>query len=79
MKTRLALFLAIGMGFTACSGGTASSDAGRTGTNAAQNRVSLEPLSAAGEQELRVIVASGRLADLQWPNFSEHSAAVKSF
>ena len=45
----------------------------------AQNSGTPESLSAAGEQELRAIVASGRLADLQWPNFSENSAAVKEF
>ncbi len=79
MKKRLVLFLAIGLGFTACSGGTASSGARRKGTVEAQNSGTPESLSAAGEQELRAIVASGRLADLQWPNFSEKSAAVKEF
>ena len=79
MKNRLVLFLAIGLGFTACSGGTASSGARRPGTVEAQNSGTPESLSAAGEQELRAIVASGRLADLQWPNFSEHVAAVKEF
>ena len=77
MKKRLVLFLAIGLGFTACSGGTASSGARRKGTVEAQNSGTPESLSAAGEQELRAIVASGRLADLQWPNFSENSAAVR--
>ena len=79
MKKRLVLFLAIGLGFTACSGGTASSGARRKGTVEAQNSGTPESLSAAGEQELRAIVASGKLADLQWPNFSENSAAVKEF
>jgi murein L,D-transpeptidase YcbB/YkuD len=79
VKKRLVLFLAIGLGFTACSGGTASSGARRKGTVEAQNSGTPESLSAAGEQELRAIVASGRLADLQWPNFSEKSAAVKEF
>ena len=79
MKKRLVLFLAIGLGFTACSGGTASSGARRKGAVEAQNSGTPESLSAAGEQELRAIVASGRLADLQWPNFSEHIAAVKEF
>ena len=79
MKKRLVLFLAIGLGFTACSGGTASSGARRKGAVEAQNSGTPESLSAAGEQELRAIVASGRLADLQWPNFSENSAAVKEF
>ena len=37
MKKRLVLFLAIGLGLTACSGGTASSGARRKGTVEAQN------------------------------------------
>ncbi len=78
-KKRSVLFLAIGLGFTACSGGTAPSGALRKGTVEAQNSGTPESLSAAGEQELRAIVASGRLADLQWPNFSENIAAVKGF
>ena len=79
MKTRLVLFLAVGLGFTACSGGTASFGARRNGTDEAQSFGSSDALSPAGEQELRAIVASGRLADLQWPNFSENSAAVRQF
>jgi L,D-transpeptidase YcbB len=78
-RTRPVLFLAIGLVFTACSGGTASSDARRNTTSEAQSIAPSEPLSAAGEQELRAIITSERLADLQWPNFSEHNAAVKSF
>jgi murein L,D-transpeptidase YcbB/YkuD len=79
MKTRLVLFLAIGLGSTGCPGRTASSDARRYATDEAQNLGTSESLSAAGERELREIVASGRLADLKWPNFSENSAAVKRF
>ncbi len=78
MKKQLVLFLALGLGLTACSGGTVSSNV-QKGTVEAQNLGTPESLSAAGEQELRAIVASGRLADLQWPNFSENSAAVKEF
>jgi murein L,D-transpeptidase YcbB/YkuD len=36
-------------------------------------------LSAAGEQKLRSILASGRLEDLQWPNFSDYGRFVKEF
>src|SRR5271165_3431478 len=78
MKKQLRLFLAIGLGLTACSGGTVSTNV-QKGTVEAQNLGTPESLSAAGEKELRTIVASGRLADLQWPNFSENSAAVKEF
>jgi len=79
MKLRLVLFLLTGLALTACSGGIVSSDARRNGTDEAQSPGTSESLSAAGEQELRAILAGGRLADLQWPNFSEHSAAVKQF
>ena len=78
MKKQLVLFLAISLGLTACSVGTVSSNV-QKGTVEEQNLGTPESLSAAGEQELRAIVASGRLADLQWPNFSENSAAVKEF
>jgi len=79
MKKRLVLILAIGLGFTACSGGTISSGAKREGAVGAQSSGAPESLSAAGEQELRAIIESGKLTDLQWPNFSEDSAAVKEF
>jgi L,D-transpeptidase YcbB len=79
MKTLLVLFLAIGLGFTACSGGTASSDARRKETVEERNLGTPASLTAAGQQELRSVLASGRLADLQWPNFSENSTAVREF
>jgi murein L,D-transpeptidase YcbB/YkuD len=67
------------VGCTACSGGTASTDARRKGAIEEQNLGTPESLSASGEQELRAIVASERLVNLQWPNFSENSVAVKEF
>ncbi|MGB8321367.1 MAG: L,D-transpeptidase family protein [Candidatus Acidiferrum sp.] len=79
MKTRLVLFLAIGLAFTACSGWTVPSDVRRNGSDEPQSFGASESLSASGEPELRAIVASGRLADLQWANFSENGAAVKQF
>jgi L,D-transpeptidase YcbB len=79
MKKRLLSFLAIGVCCTACSGGTASSDARRNGLVEAQTSFTPESLSAAEAQELRGIVVSARLADLRWPNFSENTAAVKEF
>ncbi len=45
----------------------------------AQGSLAPEPLSPAGQQELHAILNSGRLPDLQWPNFSQQSAAVKEF
>jgi murein L,D-transpeptidase YcbB/YkuD len=79
MKKPAMLFLMIGLCFTACSGGTVPSEAEGNGAHRAQNSSAPESLSATGEQELRTIVASGRLADLQWPNFLEHRDAVKEF
>src|SRR5271157_3350865 len=79
MKNLVVVFLTIGVCLAACSGGTVSSEARRKGATEAQNPGAPESLSPAGEQELRAIVASGKLADLQWPNFSDDSAPVKEF
>ncbi len=76
---RLVVFAAAALFFGACSSGPASSDARRNTNQDAQQSSTPEPLSSAGQQELRGIVASGKLADLQWPNFSEQIAAVKEF
>ena len=37
------------------------------------------PLSPSGQQQLRTIVDSDRLADLQWPDFSDYGKWVKEF
>ena len=79
MRKRLVLLLAVGLGFTACSGGTVSSDASRKGTDEAQIPGTRNSLSATGEQDLRGLIESGRLPDLQWPNFTERRDAVKEF
>lgn len=78
IKKQLVLFLAIGLSLIACSRGTVSSDV-QKGTAEAQNSAAPDSLSTTGEQELRAILTSMRLADLQWPNFSEDGAAVKEF
>jgi murein L,D-transpeptidase YcbB/YkuD len=79
MRKRLVLILAVGLGFTACSGWTVSSDVSRKRTDEARIPGTQNSLSAAGEQELHALIESGHLADLQWPNFSEHRDAVKEF
>jgi murein L,D-transpeptidase YcbB/YkuD len=79
MRKRLPLFLAVGLGFTACSGGTVSSDASRKGTDEARTPGRQNSLSTAGEQELRAMIERGRLEDLQWPNFSDRGDAVREF
>jgi murein L,D-transpeptidase YcbB/YkuD len=58
-----------------CSPG---STPGSAGTTVAKQSVA-DPLNANGQQELRTIVASGRLADLQWPDFSDYDKWVKEF
>lgn len=77
MRKRVLSFLAIGLGFTACSAATVS--CGDQVSTAARMQGAPEPLSQAGQQELRSIVGSGRLPDLQWPNFSDHRASVREF
>jgi murein L,D-transpeptidase YcbB/YkuD len=76
MKKEVLGFLMMGLGFVACS--SPFSSLGERGGEVTEAHTR-EPLSAAGEQELRSIVQSGRLVDLQWPNFSDHSASVKEF
>jgi len=75
----MVLFVSFGLCFVACSHGTVSSDSGRSGLAGAQNSSEAQALTPAGDQELRSIVASGKLPELQWPNFSQQSAAVKEF
>jgi hypothetical protein len=70
------LFLAAGLGFTACSGGTLSTDAPRKGTAEARPSATQNSLSAVGEEEARALAESGHLADLQWLNFSQHRDAL---
>jgi murein L,D-transpeptidase YcbB/YkuD len=79
MRKRLVLCLAVGLGFTACSAGRVSSDASRKGTDEAQIPDAGNSFSATGAQELHAIIESGRLADLQWPNFSDRADAVREF
>ncbi len=58
-----------------CSPG---STPGSARANAAK-QAAAEPLSANGQQQLQAIVDSGRLADLQWPDFSDYAKGVKEF
>lgn len=77
---KLALaYLAIGLGFAACSSGSSSSGKSELHTSAAQSQLAYDSLSPAGQQELRAIVDSGSLSDLQWPKFADRSDSVKEF
>ena len=79
MRKEIIVFLVMELGFVACSGdpSTVGEPVGRIPQS--QRQETREPLTASGEQELRTIVQSGRLSDLQWPNFSNHGASVKEF
>lgn len=73
MRTAIVCFLCL---FVAgCSSG---STPGNTPATAAKQSV-VEPLNPNGQQELRTIVDRGRLAELQWPDFSDYGKWVKEF
>jgi murein L,D-transpeptidase YcbB/YkuD len=78
MNTRAAVWLAMGLWLANCS--VDSSGAERLSQATAEvSPKALQTLSAEGVAELNAIVASGSLADLQWPNFSGRREAVKAF
>jgi len=79
MRKRLILFLAVSLEFTACFGGTVSSDGPRKGAAETRTPSTQNSLTAAGEEELRALIETRHLADLQWPNFSDHGDAVREF
>lgn len=78
MKTPELWFLMLIFGSTACSSNPLASRPDSRATPASAQSAPT-PLSPAAEQELRTLIASGRLTDLQWPNFSEHANPVKVF
>ena len=77
MGKGLAVYLSVGLLATACTGGVSPS--GSAAKRAASEQGAAEALGPAGEQDLRRIVASGRLEDLQWPNFSDYGPSAKEF
>jgi L,D-transpeptidase YcbB len=66
------------LAFLFVAGCPSGSTPGSGAAKAAKQAVA-EPLSAGGQQELRTIVDSGRLAELQWPDFSDYGKWVKEF
>jgi L,D-transpeptidase YcbB len=61
---------------------TAGCSSGNTPGNhawSAAPQSAAQPLSAGGQQQLRAIVDSGRLTDLQWQNFSDYQKWVREF
>src|ERR1700752_2618524 len=79
MRKKVLAVLAIGFGFGACSGLASLLGGCGNETTRTHAQESPEQLSAEGEQELRTVVKSGSLNDLQWPKFADHSASVKEF
>ena len=77
-RKSLAVYLWVGLLATACTDSVSPSGSS-TKEAVAKEQGPATALSAAGEQELRAIVASGRLEDMQWPNFSDYGVSVKEF
>jgi hypothetical protein len=84
MQFRATMFLVIGLGLAACStvssapGGSSPSESSPSKPQATMQK-SMEPLGPQGEQQLRRIIQTGTLSDLQSPNFSRRRASVKEF
>jgi len=74
-KLRTPVICLVGLFAAGCSPG---STPGNPAATAAKQSVA-EPLSPSGQQQLRSIVDSDRLADLQWPDFSDYGKWVKEF
>lgn len=78
MEKRVPLLFWLGLCVMACSNADVASSA-KSGSAVGQTPGALQSLSATGEQQLRAIIARGKLGDLQWPNFSSDQPAVKEF
>jgi hypothetical protein len=76
MRERAFKLLAICLGCVVCAFSSISCHT--QVTTAAGNQL-IERLSQVGEQQLRSIVAGGRLPELAWPNFARHTVSVKEF
>jgi L,D-transpeptidase YcbB len=74
IRKQLPVYLSAVLFFAACSDGGAHNE-----VPAARQAAAPQALNAEGQQELRGIVESGRLADLRWPNFLDKKAAVQDF
>jgi L,D-transpeptidase YcbB len=74
-KLRTPVICLVCLFMAGCSPG---STPGNPAATAAKQSVA-EPLSPSGQQQLRSIVDSDRLADLQWPDFSDYRKWVKEF
>jgi len=80
MNTRWVTFAVAGLWLISCSGsvpGAGNASAGRV--SAAGQAAAPQSLDAAGTEELKSILASSRLDDLRWPNFSSKGEPVQAF
>ena len=70
--------LVVGLGFGACSNPPSFRAGSGIGPTQEHQEV-LEQLGPEGEQELRNILYTGKLAGMRWPNFADHISSVKEF
>jgi len=77
MSARLVKLAAVALWFASCS---ATSSSGGRGAGATQgSSSSLPTLSAEGSAELKGILESAKLAELQWPSFAYRQEPVQNF
>jgi L,D-transpeptidase YcbB len=79
MNTCWVTLVVAGVWLASCSGGISGSGRVPPGSASVAKQDVPQVLSAEGTEELKTIIASGRLADLRWPNFSDRSEAVQTF
>jgi murein L,D-transpeptidase YcbB/YkuD len=73
------LWLALLFGAVGCSAGTPQSGLATTQQAPTAQNSPADPLSAAGQAQLKAILDKSRLDNLQWPNFSDYSPQIKEF
>lgn len=79
MNTRWVHLAVAGVWLGSCSGGISGSGRVSPASTGAAKQEAPQVLSAEGTEELKTIVAGGRLPDLRWPSFSDRREAVETF
>jgi L,D-transpeptidase YcbB len=79
MNTRWVHLAVAGVWLGSCSGGISGSGRVSPASTGAAKQDAPQVLSAEGTEELKTIVAGGRLPDLRWPSFSDRREAVETF
>lgn len=77
MNNRWLAVVALAMGLACCTRVSPGAGQGSGSSTVAAAQDTPQTLSAEGAAELSAILASGRLADLQWPNFSDRLEGVQ--